>query len=345
MSTQVAMTKSNPMQTFLWLLKREYWEHRGGFLRAPLITAGVMIAITLLTLLIAESAASRHGINLGGMNLDAISRNMTADQIALFNSGLNAGLMVISVPIMVALFFVVFFYLLGALYDDRRDRSVLFWKSLPVSDLHTVLSKAAAAAVVAPLLAIAAVIVLHLAFLLIVSVYAMLHGVNPLPLLWNPRLLVSLWARLILLIPITALWALPTVGWLLLCSSFVRSKPFLWAVLLPLIAGILIGMVGLMQQLSLPSMWYWRNIVGRILLGFLPGSWLGAFGGSIFGIFKSGDNIDIALAKGDIISAVLSWDHIVGILGSLDLWLGVAAGIGMIAAAVYFRRRRIETSV
>jgi len=339
------MTKSNPMQTFLWLLKREYWEHRGGFLRAPLITAGVMIAITLLTLLIAESAASRHGINLGGMNLDAISRNMTADQIALFNSGLNAGLMVISVPIMVALFFVVFFYLLGALYDDRRDRSVLFWKSLPVSDLHTVLSKAAAAAVVAPLLAIAAVIVLHLAFLLIVSVYAMLHGVNPLPLLWNPRLLVSLWARLILLIPITALWALPTVGWLLLCSSFVRSKPFLWAVLLPLIAGILIGMVGLMQQLSLPSMWYWRNIVGRILLGFLPGSWLGAFGGSIFGIFKSGDNIDIALAKGDIISAVLSWDHIVGILGSLDLWLGVAAGIGMIAAAVYFRRRRIETSV
>ncbi|HEX7915874.1 hypothetical protein [Rudaea sp.] len=339
------MTKSNPMQTFLWLLKREYWENRGGFLRAPLITAGVMIAITLLTLMIAESAASRHGINLGGMNLDAISRNMTTDQIALFNSGLNAGLMVISVPIMVALFFVVFFYLLGALYDDRRDRSVLFWKSLPVSDLHTVLSKAAAAAVIAPLFAIAAVIVLHLAFLLIISAYAMLKGVNPLPLLWNPRLLVSLWARLILLIPINALWALPTVGWLLLCSSFVRSKPFLWAVLLPLITGILIGMVGLMQQLSLPSMWYWRNIVGRILLGFLPGSWLGAFGGSIFGIFKSGDNIDIALAKGDIVSAVLSWDHIVGILGSLDLWLGVVAGIGMIAAAVYFRRQRIETSV
>ena len=51
--------------------------------------------------------------------------------------------------------FVVFFYCLGSLYDERKDRSVLFWKSLPVSDRDTVLSKALSALVVAPTLAIA----------------------------------------------------------------------------------------------------------------------------------------------------------------------------------------------
>ena len=264
---QAAMTKSNPMQTFLWLLKREYWEHRGGFFWAPLIAGGVVIAIALLSLVVAEATAARHGINLGGMNLDTIAHNMTADQIAQFNAGLTVGLMALSIPIMITLSFVVFFYLLGALYDDRRDRSVLFWKSLPVSDLDTVLSKVVAAVLVAPALAIAATIVLHLAFLILVSAYAGLHSVNPLPLLWNPAPLLAMWTKLILLIPLNALWALPTVGWLLLCSAFARSKPFLWAVAVPVAFGAVMGFTHLLQQLSIPSAWYWKNIVGRILFG------------------------------------------------------------------------------
>src|SRR5690606_7712994 len=84
------------------------------------------------------------------------------------------------------LFFVLFFYLLGALYDDRRDRSVLFWKSLPISDTATVASKVITAMLVAPLLTFVGVIVLQLAVLVIVSVYVMAYGINPLTVIWGP---------------------------------------------------------------------------------------------------------------------------------------------------------------
>ena len=81
---------------------------------------------------------------------------------------------------------VVFFYLLGALYDDRRDRSVLFWKSMPLSDTQTVLSKVVAAAFVAPVFAVVAMILLHVGFLTLISLNALFHGINPIPLIWSP---------------------------------------------------------------------------------------------------------------------------------------------------------------
>src|SRR3546814_18250586 len=87
---------------------------------------------------------------------------------------------------LIALAFVVFFYCLGALYDDRKDRSVLFWKSLPLSDSQTVLSKAASALLVAPLIATLAALATMLGFLVVASVMVMIHGGNPVALLWGP---------------------------------------------------------------------------------------------------------------------------------------------------------------
>jgi ABC-2 type transport system permease protein len=172
---------------------------------------------------------------------------------------------------------VLFSYGIGALYNDRADRSVLFWKSLPISDAETVLAKVVAMALIAPVLAVGAMIALHLGFLVILSLWVLAHGINPM-LLWSPTHLVSLWVKLILLIPINALWALPSIGWLLLCSSFARSKPFLWAVALPVVSGVLVSMFHLMNSLSLPSGWYWRNIVGRLLFSIVPGTWVDVTG-------------------------------------------------------------------
>ncbi len=338
-------TKPNPMQTLLWLLKREYWEHRGGFFWAPLIAGGVVIAILLLSMIVAEATAARHGVNIGNLNLDRISANMTPDQVATFNSGLAAGLMGMSIPIMATLFFVVFFYLLGALYDDRRDRSVLFWKSLPISDLDTVLSKVVAAVLIAPAFAIAALIAMHIVTLILISVYAGIHGVNPLPLLWNPAPLITMWIKLVCLIPVNALWALPTAGWLLLCSAFARSKPFLWAVAVPVALGAVLGFTQLLQQFSIPSAWYWKYIVGRILFGIVPGGWLGVGGNGTLRAITGGGDTNIELDKFDLVNSVLSWGHIFDAIGSIDLWIGVAAGAGLVVAAIWFRRRRVETSV
>lgn len=326
MNTSALMKTGTPMNTFAWLLKREFWEHRGGFLRAPAITALIFLALTLMALITVELTTHRLSFDFNNLHIQQLTEQIANNDLAKVNTAIDVGLLSLGTPIGVVLFFVVFFYLIGALYDDRRDRSVLFWKSLPLSDTSTVLSKVVAAALIAPAFAVAAIIALHLGFLILLSLYALLHGVNPLPLLWSPLHLLGLWLKLIALIPVNALWALPCIGWLLLCSSFARSKPFLWAVAVPVIAGIMVGWVNLMSQLSLHSTWFWRHIVGRALLSVIPGSWMNP------DTFKSLD----------VFASLLSLGSIKALLTSADLWIGAAAGIAMIAASIYFRRKRTE---
>jgi ABC-2 type transport system permease protein len=320
---------------FAWLLKREFWEYRGGFFMAPLITALVMLSIMLLVLVTAEVKAHQHGIQLGGMNLGQVLQHVSDGDYAKVHMAIDMGLMGMSMPIGIVLFFVVFFYLLGALYNDRADRSVLFWKSLPLSDTETVLAKVVTAALVAPILAVGAMIVLHLGFLILMSLYSLIHvGFSALPLLWSPTHLISLWLKLVVSIPVNALWALPTIGWLLLCSSYVRSKPFLWAVLMPVLGGVIISWVNFVQSFSL-SGWYWHNICGRVLLSIAPFGWMTR--ASLTGVPDSGDD-DL-----QVFNHVLSFDSIASALTMPDLWIGAAAGVAMIAGAIYFRRSRIES--
>src|SRR5262249_43445615 len=156
----------------------------------------------------------------------------------------------------------------------------------------------------------------HLAFLVLVTLYAALHGTNALPL-WSPAHLVALWFKLVLLIPINALWALPTVGWLLLCSSFARSKPFLLAVVIPILFGFFIAYIGLLQQLSLPSSWYWKNVCMRVLGSLWPGGWLfSGYANNALVVTNSGDNIDLGMGKFDFVNALISMDHLLGVLAS-----------------------------
>src|SRR5690606_14427191 len=108
-------------------------------------------------------------------------------------------------------------------------------------DGETVLSKVASAVLVAPLLATIASILTMFGFLVLVSLVVLFYGGNPVTLLWGPASPLLLSLQYLAAIPVYALWALPTVGWLLLCSSWARSKSFLWAVVPPLLAGILVA--------------------------------------------------------------------------------------------------------
>lgn len=341
--TSTAVVTHTPINQLMWLVKREYWENRGGFLRAPFIIAAVIIGLFILGLILGDVTAHRHGINVSGLNISQVVEKMDAENVAKFAAGLDVGLLAMCVPIMIGMTFVVFFYLLGALYDDRKDRSVLFFKSLPISDLNTVLSKAIAGVVLAPIFAVIACIALQLAFLVLVTLYAALHGTNALPL-WSPGHLLALWLKFVLLIPINALWSLPTVGWLLLCSSFARSKPFLIAVVVPILFGVFLAYIGLLQQLSLPSSWYWKNVCLRVLGSLWPGSWLfsGYSNNAVF-VSNGANGIDLGMGKFDFVNALISIDHLFSVLASLDLWIGVVAGVGMIAGAIWFRRKRIES--
>lgn len=343
-SINMTNLSTNPtLRTFGWLVKREFWEHRGGFMKAPFIIAIVIVCLFFAGLVTADVTAHRSGVNISGLNIGSIADKMSPDAAEKLAAGLDAGMLGMCAPIMIGMTFVVFFYLLGALYDDRRDRSVLFFKSLPVSDTMTVLSKVVAATFVAPVFAVAACMALHIAFLLLTSIYALIHGASVIALIWRPGHLLALWFKLFLLIPINALWALPTIGWLLLCSSYVRSKPFLAAVLLPILIGFVVGWINLMQQFALPSTWYWRHIFGRIVGSIWPGSWLlSSYVNNAVTVNTTGNDINIGMGKFDFVNAVISLDHMIGALMSPELWIGVVAGGALIAASIYFRQKRTE---
>lgn len=328
------MNTITPTGKFLWQVKREYWEHRGGFLWTPLIIALVMLAFMTMALVTAEFTAHQHGFTLNGIHLDQLASHIDADAMAKFQGALDVGLITMGMPIRIALFVVVFFYALGALYNDRADRSVLFWKSLPLSDTQTVLAKVTAGIVLAPALAVFGMIVLQLGFLTLFTLYAAVHGINALPYLWSPTHLVAMWIKLGVLIPVNALWALPTMGWLLLCSSFARSKPFLWAVMLPIVTGVIITWMQLMQSFSLQSGWYWHHVVGRLLLSLIPESWINL--DSLRALEHANADPGIALSN------LLSFGAIADQFTSPNFLIGVAAGAAMIAAAIWLRRARVE---
>lgn len=312
------------------LLKREFWENRGGFLRAPVTVSIVFAAITLMAWIWAEVTVGRTGIKIDNLPLETIAAQAGdhMDDIGIF---FNGGMVVLSMVMQMVLAVVLFFYLLGALYDDRRDRSVLFWKSMPVSDTATVASKIVSAVIVAPVLAFGATVLLHLSLLAILSLMLMFHGLNPMTLVWGPAEPLRIWVQLLLTIPVHALWVLPTVGWLLLVSSFARSKPILWAILPPMAVGLLLGWFQVLRTFAIPSSWYWQHVFGRILASFLPGSWGNDGLGLQFGL-----NIS---HKSDI-TQVMSWEVLGNALANPELWAGVVAGAAMIAGSVYFRSTR-----
>src|SRR5207247_2684881 len=127
-------------------------------------------------------------------------------------------------------FIVGVFYCLDALHGERRDRSILFWKSLPVSDLTTVLSKITIPLAVLPVIAFAPVVCVQVIMLLMTSANLLVHGMSPATTFAHfpvfPNCLVMLYGLIAI-----ALWHTPIYGWLLLVSGWARRATFRWAVL------------------------------------------------------------------------------------------------------------------
>jgi ABC-2 type transport system permease protein len=228
---------------------------------------------------------------------------------------------------------ILFFYCLGALYDERRDRSILFWKSLPVSDRATVLSKVVACLIAAPLLYVAVGTLLGLASMLIVALTLLAKGINVFPVLLTTGQLYATPFELLALLPVYAVWALPAVGWLMLVSSWARSKPFLWAVGVPGLSALVLKYLTVTYHLDMNVDAVIQHILMRPLVSLVPGVWLPLMDvppESL--IHMQTHTIDIGmLVRG-------SW----GTLVQPAAWIGALAGGAMLAGAVRLRRWRDE---
>jgi ABC-2 type transport system permease protein len=320
------------MKTFYWLVKREFWEHKGGFFWAPVVTGIVFLALNFMGIILGEVFGRRNNwgvFKYGDMNFHG---SMSVDDMHNAGAVMDISLYAIAGIVLCVTAIVVFFYCLGALYDDRRDRSVLFWKSLPLSDTSTVLSKVASAIVLAPVIAVVIGVIVGLTLSILFAFVATMHGVSLWGLLMAAHPL-RVVLNMVLLIPLYAVWALPTIGWLLLCSAWARSKPFLWAIAMPVAAGIIVSWFGLMGIAGLSSEWFWSNIVGRMLGSLMPGGWI-TNASPLSGVGHD-DPASLVNHMG------LAYHY--SALASPSLWIGAVAGVAMIAGAIWFRRWRDDT--
>jgi ABC-2 type transport system permease protein len=122
---------------------------------------------------------------------------------------------------------------LNTLYEDRRDRSILFWKSMPVSDSMTVLSKLVTGVWLVPLVYLLGVVVLQLAAMIMLSLATLGTEISMWETIWAPASIISNWIQYLGVILFYSLWALPFFGWLIAVSAYAKSVPLAWALGVP----------------------------------------------------------------------------------------------------------------
>jgi ABC-2 type transport system permease protein len=288
--------KIDKTRPFYWSVWRELWENKSIYV-APLIVATVQIlSFAISTIGLAER---RRGVLL-------------LDDPVKQRAAIEAPHDIMAMMMIFVVFIVGVFYCLDALHGERRDRSILFWKSLPVSDLTAVLSKITIPLVILPVIAFALVVCVQLIMLLMTSANLLMHGMSPattfahFPVVQN-------WIVMLYGLIAIALWHAPIYGWLLLISGWARRATFLWAVL-PLIV------IQIFEKITFDTH-YFGKLVQHRLMGFAPH----AFG------FHGGDHPTI-----DSLLQLTPGRY----LSSPGLWGGLLVAAAFIVAAVRLRRYR-----
>ncbi len=276
-----------------WSVRRELWESRSIYI-APLAVAALILVGFLIST-----------IHLPGKMRAALALNPVQQHELIEQPYSFAALL-----IMATTFIVAVFYCLDALHGERRDRSILFWKSLPVSDLTTVLSKASIPLVVLPLLTFAITVATQFIMLLLSSAVLLGSGLS-VATLWTQVSLFQMSLMLLYhLVTVHALWWAPIYGWLLLVSGWARRAAFLWAGL-PLLA------VGVVEKVAFNSSHF-----AAILRNRMDG---GAEAVTAPGTFPMDPMTHLTPGH---------------FLGSPGLWIGLAVAAAFLAAVVRLRRYR-----
>jgi len=214
-STATASTRP-----FYWSVRRELWENRSIYV-APLIVAAVVL----------------FGSFVGSFHLPGRRRLAMLLDPAHRRAAIELPYDIAAMIIILTAFVIGVFYCLDALYGERRERSILFWKSLPVSDLTTVLSKAVIPLVILPFIILVVIIATQFMMLLISSAALLSSGLAGTT--WANFNLFQQSLILLYSLIVIALWHAPIYGWALMISGWARRATFLWAVLPFLAIGVL----------------------------------------------------------------------------------------------------------
>jgi ABC-2 type transport system permease protein len=224
------------VRAFTTLLKREWLEARVAFLWIPV---GVLAFF---------AAASVLGALVSGFGEIHLSYSSSENQSPWFfvdtwtdlqvEERMTAFRTLVTAPFYGLYLIAAVFVLLGSLYDDRKDRSVLFWKSLPVSDTATVASKLIVPVVIAPLVMLACALAAQLFVLGLGTAFILLNDLGDPWRLWLGAGLIGGTLTNVLGFLLQVIWSLPVTAFLLVVSAAAPRLTLLWALLVPVCLGI-----------------------------------------------------------------------------------------------------------
>jgi ABC-2 type transport system permease protein len=299
------------------LLQRELWEHRSIFV-TPIVVA------FLLTLIALTGQISINGMNHVDLGIVGAS-NMPENARGAVLSGIMIGL---SSTFVFAMSVLTIFYALDALYSERKDRSILFWRSIPSTDFETVLSKLLTAMLVIPLVTFAMIVVTHLVVLLFTSIWVGVRGGSGLQLIWASAPFFDNWTATLIFLLALPLWLAPFIGWFLFVSAFTKRSPFL-------VAFLPIAILPIMEKMLFDSAVFAEAIFVRSIR--MP---LFMDLGTMERLFKEGEHFQ---GLGDAELSLLGLMDFGGFLFNPGLWLGLIVCGLFTAAAIYVRRYRDDS--
>jgi ABC-2 type transport system permease protein len=289
------MTANIHPRPYFQSVRRELWENRFLFI-APLAVALLVLAAYLIGTLHLAQIMMMHTQNHDGSTAaPPAGLPYSIGEGSVLFTGIVSGI----------------FYCLGALYNDRRDRSILFWKSLPVSDLTTVASKASIPLLILPAIIFVITLLMQLVMLGISGLYAMTHA-SLVPDFWVQWPFFRMSVILMYCLATLALWHAPIYGWLLMVSAWAKRVPFLWAVMPPLALCIF-------EKIAFDSSNLGSMLVNR-LAGWYPAA------------FNSFSQNGIPDQFSDLAPKQF--------IEQPSLWTGLAVTLVFLAAAVRLRRLR-----
>jgi len=304
------------MRQMMTLVQRELIENRSGWLVSALF-GGLFVLAAILAV-------------FGLVRVDAFSDPMTFTEIgesvdpAVLGEVLTVLLVAIAGVLSLVTAMVVVFYLLDALYAERKDRSILFWKSLPVSDLQVVASKWLTGAVAIPMLTVLVFMVTAVLVSLIGSAALFRLGGGEL-LASAPVAVGRVTLFLLYLVACQVLWFAPVAGWLLLVSAFAKRAVLGWAVLPPALIVV--------AERTLFGSHHALDLIGHRLAGGVELA------------VRSADR-QIIIADGAVMSAFPGLADMLTpgrLLAAPSLWIGIAVGLAFLAGAVWLRRWQDES--
>lgn len=292
----------NPIKT---LFLKEFWDNKRAIVTTPLVVTGLVIFFSIVAL-----------INGSGMTIDGgtISEHLNnAEDMSLEASEIITMLIMFpSIILGVTLTFSMIFTALSVLYDERKDKSILFWKSMPVSDTQEVLVKLATVVFIIPLITIGFALIVQLFSTLMLGLFVAINtDAGAWNLVFSNINIISLLAMDIIPLFVKIFWALPIIAWFMLVSSFSKRSPFLLAFIAPILVAVFEGMF-------FRSTYFLEAVGSRFAV-------VETFGPRV--------RIEEGIEMLDIVAMHLSS------LASPSLWVGTVLAVAMIAGCIQIRKR------